>query len=355
MVRAVRRKAARQEWKVRALTVLAVRRNRQLAAIFPFAIYRKWNLVDVARVVGAPFCEYANVLLDRSQFGEGELHAVWQSIVRCIDADVIAVDDFPQASALTAMIGATRVAPSAARFSSLIEISRYSDWDDYKSSWSKSARRSRKKRFNKIANAGDLHFQVHDGASPEFCELFEKAQSLKVAWLREAALSESKLSCKRFRKFVCSLPGRATEPDGAVAAALYLDATPVAIEIGFCRQGHYFSYLGAFDPDYAHYSPGKALIGEVLKWAFQNGIRSYDFLGNPSQYKQDWSNRKIHLVSYRAGLNVLGAFYCLGTDARFRMLFKNVQELIPAGVRKFLVRLAGQSAHGVAGTQGAGR
>ena len=336
----------RKNSHISGIAVFAVRKKGQLEAVFPFAIYRKWNLVNVARVIGAPFCEYANLLLQRSQFSDDDLKALWRAITSRMDADVIALDDFPRSSPFSTMIGSARTIPSAAQYSSLIELSEFSGWEDYQSSWCKSARRNRKKRFNKLANAGALEFKVIDGASGEFCALFDKAQALKVAWLREAALNDSKLSCKRFRNFVCSLSGSATQQDGCVAAALYLDKKPIAIEIGFCRNGHYYSYLGAFDPDYSNLSPGKALICEVLKWAFENGISSYDLLGNPTQYKQDWSNRTIDLASYRVGLNLLGAFYCLGTEARLRMVLKNLQEQLPAGLRRFLVRPVAQPAQG---------
>lgn len=323
--------------KIRRMQVFAVRREGKLAAVLPFAIYRKWRAVDVARLLGAPFCEYGNVLLDRDAFQPEELPELWRTIKAQLDADVVAVEDFPEHSPLVALIGQERVMPSAASYSSLIDLSQFADWEAYTASLSKSARRNRKKRYNKLSRAGDLQFSVCSGGSPSFKALFDKAQELKVVWLQQAGLRDSTLSCANFGKFISSLPGDTLQPDGAMAAGLFLDDAPLAIEIGFCNGPHYFSYLGAFDPQYADYSPGKVQIEEMLKWALENGITHYDLLGNPSQYKADWSNRTLDLFSYRTGLRPLGQLYCLGTNARLRKLLKSAQGAIPASLRKSLV------------------
>lgn len=323
--------------KVRSMQVFAVRKEGKLAAVLPFAVYRKWGTVDVARLLGAPFCEYGNVLLDREEFRREKLPVLWREITERLNADVVAVDDFPERSPLVELIGKDRILPSAACYSSLIDLSKFTDWEDYTASLSKSARRNRKKRYNKLAKAGNLQFSVCSGGSPSFKALFDKAQELKVAWLQQAGLRDSTLSCPNFSKFISALPGDTLQPDGAMAAGLFLDDVPLAIEIGFCNGPHYFSYLGAFDPRYADYSPGKVQIEEMLKWALDNGITHYDLLGNPSQYKADWSNHTLDLFSYRAGLRPLGSLYCLGTNARLRKVLKSAQGAIPASLRKSLV------------------
>lgn len=327
--------------KIRGMQVYAVRRDGKLAAVLPFAIYRKWDAVDVARLLGAPFCEYGNVLLDREAFRSEELPVLWRMITAQLDADVVAVDDFPEHSPLIDLIGKERVIPSAAEYSSLIDLSQFADWEAYTASLSKSARRNRKKRYNKLAKAGNLQLSVSAGGSESFKALFDRAQRLKVAWLRQAGLRDSTLSCPNFGKFISALPGDTLKPDGAIAAGLFLDNVPLAIEIGFCKGRHYFSYLGAFDPQYAEYSPGKVQIEEMLKWALENGITHYDLLGNPSQYKADWSNRTVGLFSYRTGLRPLGALYCLGTNARSRKALKGLFETLPISVRKSLANWAG--------------
>ena len=108
--------------KVRGMQVFAVRQEGKLAAVLPFAVYRKWGTVDVARLLGAPFCEYGNVLLDRDAFRPEELPALWHTVTAQLDADVVAVDDFPEHSPLVELIGKERILPSAACYSSLIAV-----------------------------------------------------------------------------------------------------------------------------------------------------------------------------------------------------------------------------------------
>lgn len=70
--------------------------------------------------------------------------------------------------------------------------------------------------------------------------------------------------------------------------ALRFDDRVVAILYGFaCRKRTYY-YLGGFEPEVRHFSPGMLLVGHAIEEAVREGSREFDFLRGREAYKYDW-------------------------------------------------------------------
>ncbi|MDP9360677.1 MAG: GNAT family N-acetyltransferase [Acidobacteriota bacterium] len=83
---------------------------------------------------------------------------------------------------------------------------------------------------------------------------------------------------------------RAVENSGSLYLALLeKQGRLVAYEIGFRCGGSMWVYNKAYDLDFASYSPGTALIPEVLDYAWQRGIPEFDFLRGEEEYKRRWT------------------------------------------------------------------
>jgi CelD/BcsL family acetyltransferase involved in cellulose biosynthesis len=57
---------------------------------------------------------------------------------------------------------------------------------------------------------------------------------------------------------------------------------------GLSARGRTYAYLGGFDPDYAHESPGAILIGHAIGAAIREGGHEFHFLRGREPYKYDW-------------------------------------------------------------------
>ena len=93
--------------------------------------------------------------------------------------------------------------------------------------------------------------------------------------------------------------------------ALCIDDQPIALELGFAAGRDYYSYLGAIDLEFSKYSPGKLQIEEAQKWALEQGFRYFDFLNDPSAYKNGWTNLMVPLASRSFALSFRGYVHCL--------------------------------------------
>lgn len=73
--------------------------------------------------------------------------------------------------------------------------------------------------------------------------------------------------------FLANIPD---SPDGscrALVCELTAGGRMVAGELGYERKGHYIGYLGAFDWDLRHLSPGKLEMEQMLRWCLENGMQ----------------------------------------------------------------------------------
>ncbi|MGW9686029.1 GNAT family N-acetyltransferase [Flagellimonas sp. 2504JD1-5] len=116
----------------------------------------------------------------------------------------------------------------------------------------------------------------------KFKELLEKRFSekkIELHWLQKKAwayLKELFLEMIRAKK--------------AVIFVLYANDKPVAINANFVSEKVVFSFLPAFDTDFAKFNLGASLISKTFEWCLSNHIKVYDFSKGDYEYKRRWSN-----------------------------------------------------------------
>ncbi|HEX8802811.1 MAG TPA: GNAT family N-acetyltransferase, partial [Acidimicrobiales bacterium] len=72
---------------------------------------------------------------------------------------------------------------------------------------------------------------------------------------------------------------------------------PVAAELDFAFQRRTFMFKGAFDPDFAPFSPGQLLHHRVFEDGLAAGVEIFDFGRGDQLYKRRWANGERHLVT----------------------------------------------------------
>jgi CelD/BcsL family acetyltransferase involved in cellulose biosynthesis len=77
---------------------------------------------------------------------------------------------------------------------------------------------------------------------------------------------------------------------------LRLDDEPAAALYGFRYRDTFYFYQTGFDPRYAPYGVGQAIVGLSIKSALEEGARQYDFLHGDERYKFDWT-REVRELS----------------------------------------------------------
>lgn len=67
--------------------------------------------------------------------------------------------------------------------------------------------------------------------------------------------------------------------------SIRMEGRLAAFLLGFVHRGTLYFHKTGFDPSFEAQSPGRAVLLESIRWAFEEGLDSYDFLGAPDGYK----------------------------------------------------------------------
>ena len=69
--------------------------------------------------------------------------------------------------------------------------------------------------------------------------------------------------------------------------------------IDICLIGHdsVCAWNGGYAPDMERWSPGRILVDEGIRIAFQRGLREFDLLRGPQEWKRSWTNGVRHVGS----------------------------------------------------------
>jgi CelD/BcsL family acetyltransferase involved in cellulose biosynthesis len=102
-------------------------------------------------------------------------------------------------------------------------------------------------------------------------------------------------------------------------AALELEGRPIAYHFGFQLHRKLIWYQSGFDVDLWHCSPGEVLIRNLLQYAYEMGLREFDFTTGGEMYKSRFANltrNSSMLYLERKPYSVAGAYRRLAALAK---------------------------------------
>jgi hypothetical protein len=86
----------------------------------------------------------------------------------------------------------------------------------------------------------------------------------------------------------------------------------IAASYNFIYLGRVFSYQKGMDPHWERYGPGKAIVYEAIREAFESGSHEYNFLQGNEGYKSGWTGKKRILFTMTIFNNTLGGIFSKG-------------------------------------------
>jgi CelD/BcsL family acetyltransferase involved in cellulose biosynthesis len=294
----------------------------------------------------SPHAEYSNLIFDPAFVDQAALAHFVGQVLDQFEGDLVSLAKIPQGSALQLALGDKGALAPTDEIASIFDLSQFESFEQYQASLSKSTRRNRNKRKNKLARLGNLTYQTHFADAPEYAQLVATALHMKRDWLRRTARNDAKLIMDGLTQCISTLEGNSKARSGAVAGALMLDGQPVAVEIGLLQHGHYYSYIGAFDWEMREHSVGKIQIEEALKWAIECGVKNYDLLAEPAGYKDSWSNNQVALQTRVVASSARGFLVGIMWQTRVRPVAKSVFNQLPNDWRQKIIQLV----HSLRGT-----
>jgi CelD/BcsL family acetyltransferase involved in cellulose biosynthesis len=141
---------------------------------------------------------------------------------------------------------------------------------------------------------GDVAFVEHTGATLE-AGLDRLVDLHDRRWEEIDEPMQGLLASAERREFLFDAI-RALDAEGMVTL-LSIEAAgkPVAVELDFVHENRVFLFKGAFDPEFAAFSPGQLLHHRVFEDGLADGVDVFDFCRGDALYKRRWANGERHL------------------------------------------------------------
>lgn len=121
---------------------------------------------------------------------------------------------------------------------------------------------------------------------------------------------------------------------GAHVSALTVDGTIAAAHFGMVFGDRFYWLMPAFDETrFGRCSPGRLLMHELLRWAFDRKLAVFDFTIGDERYKLDWAERTMPLYGGLQSLSFRGSVYGsihTGVESMHRGTQRIVKERFPS-------------------------
>jgi CelD/BcsL family acetyltransferase involved in cellulose biosynthesis len=171
------------------------------------------------------------------------------------------------------------------------------DWESYRASLPRKVRRELERSNRRLRELGSLSVQVTDGEERLAAFLKEGFRLEGSGWKqrRRSAI----LSQHTTQRFYTDIALWASARQSLRLAFLRLDGNAIAFD--FCIKSGDAMYVlkGGFDPAFRRFGPGKLLTYESLHKSFEDGLASYELLGDSDEYKLVWTDTTRERVRFQ--------------------------------------------------------
>jgi CelD/BcsL family acetyltransferase involved in cellulose biosynthesis len=187
------------------------------------------------------------------------------------------------------------------------------DWDAHAANLSGTMLKELARRWRQLEKeAGAASFTVETGEAG-LDEALEAGFRLEASgWKGKGGTAI--VSRPETREFYTEIARWAAERGFLRLAFLSAGERPIAFQFDLELDGVVYHLKPGYDESYARFRPGKLLIRQVVRSAFERGARRYEFLGDADRHKLEWTSsvrERLLLQAFAprpAGLAELAAF-----------------------------------------------
>ena len=274
-----------------SLAVVTGRRDGRLVVLLPLLCVRGWGMTRLT-LMGDPVNQYGDALVEAHAETQFDLKKALAFAITATAADAVylrKVRDDAAIAPLLAQLGATITQTQQAPYLSFGTTRDFAEWEQ---SYSKSARRNRRRQLRRLMDHGETKFRQlapGHGASAAV----STALTLKRQWLQQRGLVSTGISDKRTEAFfrACAEGGRRA-PDLRVAL-IETENEAAAIEIAIACKDRLAIHVIAYNSRFEKAAAGALLMEDSIRRACEGGIGTFDLLAPGDSYKFDWTNTSM--------------------------------------------------------------
>lgn len=299
-----------------ALRVVTIETGSRLVAAAPLALSRR-NLVNRLEFIGAGTLNEPAGLLAESASDLGQLCDALTGLRLPLLLQRIPVDS--GVAPLLRQCARGRGWVLIARSAPCHRVDIAGSWADYLAARSSQVRSGMRRKRAMLEQSGAVTVDARRPQPAELPPVFDEALDVEADGWKGSGHSSMR-SNDSLRGFVADLARRFAETGELRISFLRAGERAVAMCLLLECDRRLWEIKIGYRESASRASPGRLLLWETLRGAFEKGLRSYEFLGSGDRQQPDWatSSQALHtLVYYPYGLAGLMA---LAMDAMSHLL-----------------------------------
>jgi len=317
-----------------------------------------WPLMSdhgVLRMLSADILEYRDLIVAPSAQGADWTRQAWQFVVAEVPADAFFFQNLRRPNALGEVLAhQKRANPVGGGWCPVIRLDRFAGWEAYSAHLPKSLLSDQRRQWKRLREVlpGIAFARIESAA--EIAPVMDWIGRHKVAWGEARGTPDVWHASPHIRALLDEVAVAALRDGQLVMATLADGGTLVSAGLGYVCGGDFLFHAFAYDAAYARCSPSRLFLECLVRWCFDQGVRTFDFMPGEQPYKRTWATDHVQTDSYFGPLSWRGA--CLMRLSRLRQMAigaagpvrrmsrwlpQRVRESISARLREFrLVRHA---------------
>ena len=168
-------------------------------------------------------------------------------------------------------------------------------WDAYLMSLRKKDRHELRRKVRKLEGRDDVRWRL---VPPQDAEAMRTGMELFLDLHRKSGVDKAHFMNEQMATFFLDMAGSLIDTGWLDLAILEVDGQPASAYFSFNYNGRIYLYNSGYDPRFASYSAGIALLAYRIHKAINQGCRYFDFLRGDEEYKYDFGGKDTFV--YRA-------------------------------------------------------
>jgi CelD/BcsL family acetyltransferase involved in cellulose biosynthesis len=303
------------------LRVVVVRSGNVISAVAPLVVVRRHGIEWLELLGVSVLYEPAGLLYD----GVNSLHHLAKKIVSLrmptvlarIPADCPIEDMVRELTRYRGVVISRRTASAA-------YVCIKEDWESYFQSISGQRRYDYQRKRKRAERAGPVTLRIERPNCRESLSLMlEDAFRIEgTGWKKQAG--SALLSNERVRKFIARYSEMACDRGTLLMCFLEIKGLPIATIIGIEYARRFWVLKIGYDEEWARCSPGIQLTMETIRYAFEQELEAYEFLGSEEPWQTMWPRDRHILTSLMLCPMSIRGFRALSGDLQ-RFVMKRMQ------------------------------
>jgi CelD/BcsL family acetyltransferase involved in cellulose biosynthesis len=165
-------------------------------------------------------------------------------------------------------------------------------WDEYMSTLKSKFRSNLRNRTKRLNRLGKVDYELING-SKDIEKVLRRGYEIEgKSWKRE---SGSAILCDaNLESFYLEVAKVAMQQNWLRLSFLKVGGQYVSFDYSLAYNDKIYCLKIGYDQEFHEYSVGPLLCSEILRSCFENNIKEYDFMGEKTRQKTDWTSASRH-------------------------------------------------------------